>query len=74
MKNQDPSESNRHYFSLAGAPFVLIVAPICGFYIGSWIDTYFATSPYFMYFFLFVGLSSGVREFYKIVKTVGNDD
>lgn len=71
--NRDFDEKTR-YLRLAGAPFVLIVAPICGFFIGSWLDGYFQTSPYLSFFFLFLGIVSGVREFYQLFKNVGYDD
>ena len=48
-------------------PFVLGIPPIVGWYIGTWFDTYFATTPYGMYIFLILGLVSGAREFYRIV-------
>jgi F0F1-type ATP synthase assembly protein I len=62
------------YLSFVGAPFVLVVAPICGYFIGSWLDTYFGTYPYLSYGLLILGIISGIREFYKLVKSVGNDD
>lgn len=48
-------------------PFVLAVPPIVGWYIGSWLDTYFDTKPYAMYTLLVLGMVGGAREFYRIV-------
>ncbi len=71
--DQDINEHNR-YLSFVGAPFVLIVAPICGYFLGVWLDGYFHTPPYLSYVGLVLGIVSGIREFYKLVKAVGHDD
>lgn len=55
-------------------PFVLGIPPIVGWYIGSWLDGYFETSPYGMSIFLVLGLIGGVREFYRIVKKYKDDE
>lgn len=60
-----------HYVTL---PFVLSVPPIVGWYIGSWIDGYFRTTPYGMYIFLVLGLIGGIREFYRIVKKYKDEE
>lgn len=48
-------------------PFALAIPPICGWYIGSWMDKQFATAPYGMYTLLFLGVVGGGREFYHII-------
>lgn len=49
-------------------PFVLAIPPIVGWYIGSWLDKSFETSPYMMYILIVLGIVGGGREFYRIVK------
>lgn len=53
-------------------PFVLAVPPIIGWFIGTWLDKIFNTTPYLMYIFLVLGFAAGIREFYRIVKRFGN--
>lgn len=48
-------------------PFVLAIPPIIGWYIGSWLDRYFEIAPYGMYTLIVLGITSGVRECYRIV-------
>lgn len=49
-------------------PFVLGIPPILGWFIGTWFDKYFSTSPYGKYTLLILGMIGGVREVYRIVK------
>lgn len=74
MKENKDNLDYNHYLRFVGAPFVLVVAPVCGYFIGSWLDAYFRTEPYLSYSLLILGIISGVREFYKLVKSVDNDD
>jgi len=54
-------------------PFVLAVPPIMGWWIGTWLDEQFGTTPWLMYSMLVAGIVAGIREFYRIVKKYGND-
>lgn len=53
-------------------PFVLAVPPIVGWFIGSRLDIFFATTPMLTYVFIILGLFSGFREFYRIIKKYGD--
>lgn len=53
-------------------PFILAVSPIVGWWIGSWLDGYFGTTPYLSYGLLLLGIVAGIREFYRIVKNYGD--
>lgn len=55
-------------------PFVLGIPPIVGWYIGSWLDKYFAIAPYGMYTLLVLGLIAGIREFYRIVSKYKDEE
>lgn len=74
MKHDNEDREHNRYLGFIGAPFILVVAPICGYFIGAWLDDYFHTAPYLSFVMLFLGIASGIREFYKLVKAVGNDD
>lgn len=54
-------------------PFVLAVPPIVGWFIGRWLDKYLHTTPYFMYILLLLGIATGIRECYRIIKKYGNE-
>lgn len=49
-------------------PFVLSIPPIIGWFIGQWLDNYFGTTPYLMFFFIILGFIAGAREFYRLLK------
>lgn len=74
MDEEDEDNGYTKYLSLIGVPFLLVVAPLCGYFIGDWLDMYFNTSPYLAYIFLALGIFAAIREFYKLVKQFGDDD
>jgi len=53
-------------------PFVLGVPPVIGWWIGSHIDKWGGTSPYFLFICLALGFAAGFRELYRLVKQYGN--
>jgi F0F1-type ATP synthase assembly protein I len=74
-KNEEhDDEEYRRYLGLVGIPFVMIATPLCGYFIGYWLDGLFETKPYLTYLFLTLGAVACVREVYKIFKTFGKDD
>lgn len=60
--------------SYAVLPFVLGIAPIIGWYLGSIFDRYFDVSPYAAYVLLAIGLLSGVREAYRMIKKYKDEE
>ncbi len=54
-------------------PFTLAVPPVLGWALGTWLDKKFNTEPYLMYIFLALGILSGIRECYRIIKNFGED-
>jgi ATP synthase protein I len=74
MKKLQEPQNFTKYLGYAGTPFLLVVAPCFGYFIGFWLDNYFQTTPYLSYFFLSLGVVAGIREFYKLVKEIGKDD
>lgn len=51
-------------------PFVLCIPPLIGWWIGSWLDKTFSTAPILSAFFLVIGMISGIREVWRIVKRI----
>lgn len=73
QKNDD-DEEYRRYLGLLGIPFVILATPLCGYFIGYWLDRLFDTKPYLSYLFLFLGVVACIREVYKLFKTFGKND
>lgn len=73
MDEEDEDSGYTRYLSLIGVPFLLVVAPICGYFMGYWLDNHLNTTPYLSYIFLAFGIFAGIREFYKLVKQFGDD-
>jgi ATP synthase protein I len=53
-------------------PFVLAVPPIIGWFIGKWLDGLLHTGPYLKYVCLVLGILSGIRECYRLIKEYGD--
>ena len=51
---------------LLAIPTLLIVSPLVGFFLGSWIDRRFGTSPWFTILGLVLGFVAAGRETYRI--------
>jgi len=58
---------------LTGIPLALVVGPVCGYFVGHFIDQRFATDPWFMVFFVVIGAISGVREMILLMKKAAKD-
>lgn len=74
MKEDKRNPHFARYLGLIAVPFLLVVAPICGYYIGYWLDKYFDTAPILSYVFLVLGIVAAIREFYRLVKELTKDD
>jgi ATP synthase protein I len=73
VKPKDGKKIRRQQFlAFTTIPFALAVPPLIGWAIGSWLDTFFKTTPYLMFFLLILGFVAGCRECYRIVKRYGN--
>lgn len=69
---KDPKNSNkRSALAYALVPFILAVPPVVGWYIGRFLDDFFATSPYMMYTFVILGFAAACREFFRVIKDFG---
>lgn len=54
-------------------PFVMCLPPIVGWWIGSYLDGYFGTTPYLTYIILAFGVIAGAREAYRIILRIKNE-
>ncbi len=53
---------------LTAVPFVLAVAPLLGFFFGSYLDRKLGTGPVFMIVFIVLGFVAGARQVYRLVR------
>ena len=53
---------------LAIVPTILLVAPMMGYFAGSWADEYFGTEPYLLIVGLVLGFGAAAREIYNLIK------
>ena len=59
---------------LTAIPFILAIAPIIGFFMGDFLDSWLGTEPYLMIVFVVLGFIAGAREVYKLVKRANEDE
>ena len=53
---------------LSAVPLILIVAPMIGYFAGSWADKRFGTEPYLLIVGLILGFGAAAREIFNLVK------
>ena len=70
-KKDHDKEKRQRILGYALIPFVLSVPPIVGWALGSYLDGYFGSAPYLMYVFLVLGVLAACREFFRIIRNVG---
>ena len=55
---------------LSVIPALMVVAPLVGFFIGSWADEKFGTEPFLTILGLILGFASAGKEIYRVIKRV----
>jgi F0F1-type ATP synthase assembly protein I len=69
LKGPDPKYAwLRQVSLLTGIPLLLMSGPICGYFIGNFIDQKMGTDPGFMALFTIMGGIAGVREMLKLLQ------
>jgi len=71
---KSPYEGLRSAGLLLTIPTLLIVAPLVGFFVGSWLDRRFATAPWLGIVGLVVGFAAAGRETYLIYRRYEAED
>jgi ATP synthase protein I len=59
---------------LLAIPMLLIVSPLVGFFLGSFVDRWIKTSPWFTILGLILGFVAGGRETYLIYRRYQSDE
>lgn len=67
-ERKSPYEGLRSAGLLLTIPTLLIVAPLVGFFVGSWLDRRFATAPWLGIGGLAAGFAAAGRETYRIYR------
>ena len=67
-KEKSPHEGFRSAGLLLTIPTLLIVSPLVGFFVGSWLDRRFKTEPWLGILGLAVGFAAAGRETYLIYR------
>jgi F0F1-type ATP synthase assembly protein I len=69
-KNDEKSEYLRQIGLLSAIPILMVVGPLVGFFIGSWIDNWAGTDPWFKAILIILGFVASGKEIYNIVRRV----
>jgi len=67
-QGRDPFGGLRTAGMLLAIPTLLIVSPLVGFFLGSWLDRLLHTSPWLTLVGLVLGFVAGARETYRIYR------
>ena len=68
FKSNKSGESYKALGMVGGFGFLIAGSTFVGYLLGNYIDGKLGTSPWFLVFFVFVGISAGFIEFYKTIK------
>ncbi len=72
-KNDDKSDWMRQMGMLAVIPIIMVVSPLVGYFLGSWLDKRFGTEPWLMTILIFLGFIAAGKEIYNILRRVNKD-
>lgn len=69
-KKDEKSEYLRQVGLLSSIPILMVVGPLVGYFIGSWIDGWAGTDPWFKIILIVLGFVASGKEIYNIVRKV----
>lgn len=58
---------------LTAVPFVLAIAPLIGYFVGSFLDRKLGTGPVFMIILIVLGFVAGARQVYRLVQLASQE-
>ena len=71
-KTEDKYAMLRQAGLVTAIPFLLLVSPIVGYFLGLFLDRWFNTS-FLWIVFIVLGFVAGIREVYRIIVRVGKE-
>jgi F0F1-type ATP synthase assembly protein I len=61
-------EGLRQVSLLTAIPIILVIGPLIGWWVGTYLDGRFGTEPYMMVLFIVLGFVASGRETWKLIK------
>ena len=67
-RKDDRSAGYRQIGFLTLIPIIMVVAPLLGYFLGSFLDEKLGTEPYLMIVFIVFGFVAAGKEVYELIK------
>lgn len=73
-RKNDKSAGYRQIGFLTLIPIIMVVAPLLGYFLGSFLDEKLGTEPYLMIVFIVFGFVAAGKEVYELIKRSAKEE
>lgn len=73
-RKDDRSAGYRQIGFLTLIPIIMVVAPLLGYFLGSFLDEKLGTEPYLMIVFIVFGFIAAGKEVYELIKRSAKEE
>lgn len=73
-RKDDKSAGYRQIGFLTLIPVIMVVAPLLGYFLGSFLDEKLGTEPYLMIVFIVFGFVAAGKEVYELIKRSAKEE
>lgn len=73
-RKDDRSAGYRQIGFLTLIPIIMVVAPLLGYFLGSFLDQKLGTEPYLMIVFIVFGFVAAGKEVYELIKRSAKEE
>ncbi len=73
-RKDDKSAGYRQIGFLTLIPIIMVVAPLLGYFLGSFLDEKLGTEPYLMIVFIVFGFVAAGKEVYELIKRSAKEE
>ena len=73
-RKDDKSAGYRQIGFLTLIPIIMVVAPLLGYFLGSFLDEKLGTGPYLMIVFIVFGFVAAGKEVYELIKRSAKEE
>jgi len=73
-RKDDKSAGYRQIGFLTLIPIIMVVAPLLGYFLGSFLDEKLGTEPYLMIVFIVFGFIAAGKEVYELIKRSAKEE
>ncbi len=73
-RKNDKSAGYRQIGFLTLIPIIMVVAPLLGYFLGSFLDEKLGTGPYLMIVFIVFGFVAAGKEVYELIKRSAKEE